>query len=358
MATPPPPPPSRDLTRVLLAVALLTLLTVGSFWILQPFLPALVWSTMIVVATWPLLKAVQARLGGRRGWAVLVMTLLMVLVVVFPLALAIEQIASHSDEITRWGRSTAGKSLPPPPEWIDRIPMAGERIKALWQDVAAGGPDSITARIEPYAGRIATWVASQAGNFGLLVIHFLLTILLTAVLYAHGETAARGVRRFAQRLAGDRGHSTVVLAGAAIRAVALGLVVTAFVQSVLGGIGLAIAGVPYAAVLTAVMFIFCLAQLGPSLVLAPAVIWLFWIDATGWATFLLVWSIVVASLDNVLRPMLIKRGADLPLLLIMSGVIGGLFAFGIVGLFVGPVVLAVTYTLLKAWMEEVADPDS
>jgi predicted PurR-regulated permease PerM len=134
--------------------------------------------------------------------------------------------------------------------------------------------------------------------------------------------------------------------------VALGVGVTALVQSALGGIGLAIVGIPFAGLLTAMMLMLCIAQLGPGLVLIPAVIWVYWSGDTGWGTFLLVWSVVVVALDNFLRPVLIKLGADLPLLLILAGVIGGLFAFGLVGIFVGPVVLAVAYTLLDEWISD------
>ncbi len=148
----------------------------------------------------------------------------------------------------------------------------------------------------------------------------------------------------------------MLLAGQAIRAVALGVVVTALVQAVLGGIGLAISGIPYATLLTVVMLFTCLAQLGPLLVLVPAIIWLYWTGDTTWGTVLLVWSCVVGTLDNVLRPMLIRMGADLPLILILSGVIGGLIAFGMIGLFIGPVVLAVSYRLLTAWMNEAPEP--
>jgi predicted PurR-regulated permease PerM len=158
--------------------------------------------------------------------------------------------------------------------------------------------------------------------------------------------------RFGRRLAGDRGEGAVVLAGQAIRAVALGVVVTALAQTVLAGIGLAVAGVPFAGLLTGAILLLCIAQVGPTVVLIPAVIWLFWTDQTVWGVALLVWSIGVGTMDNVLRPMLIRRGADLPMLLIFAGVIGGLLSFGIIGLFVGPVVLAVTYTLLKDWMGE------
>jgi predicted PurR-regulated permease PerM len=143
-----------------------------------------------------------------------------------------------------------------------------------------------------------------------------------------------------------------VLAGKAIRGVALGVGLTALAQSVLGGIGLAVAGVPAATVLTAVMLLLCIAQLGPGLVLIPAVIWLFWSGETLWGSLLLIWTVIVGTMDNFLRPILIRKGADLPLLLIFAGVIGGLLAFGIIGLFIGPVVLAVTYTLLGAWVAD------
>jgi len=140
--------------------------------------------------------------------------------------------------------------------------------------------------------------------------------------------------------------------------VALGVVVTAIVQSTAAGIGLAVSGVPYVTVLTAVIFMLCIAQLGPVLVLAPAVAWLYWSGDPVWGTVLLVWTVFVGVLDNVLRPILIKRGADLPLLLIFAGVIGGLVSFGIIGLFVGPVVLAVTYRLLESWVANIDHPES
>ncbi len=152
-------------------------------------------------------------------------------------------------------------------------------------------------------------------------------LLFSALLYWRGEQVAQGIRHFATRLAGVRGDAAVLLAAQAIRAVALGVVVTALVQAVLGGIGLAVSGVPYATLLTVLMILSCLVQLGPLPVLIPAIIWLYWTGDTTWGTVLLVWSGVVGTLDNVIRPMLIRMGADLPLILILSGVIGGLIAF-------------------------------
>jgi len=243
--------------------------------------------------------------------------------------------------------------VPSPPEWVGRIPLVGTRLLQWWQELATTGREELATQAAPYALIVVHWVAGQAGAFGVLLVHFLLTILVTAILYTTGETAARGVRRFARRLAGDRGEESVVLAGQAIRAVALGVVVTALLQAAAAGVGLVVVGIPYAALLAAIILILCIAQLGPFLVLAPAVGWLYWSGDMVRGTVLLVWTLLVGTLDNVLRPMLIKRGADLPLLLIFAGVIGGLISFGIIGLFVGPVILAVTYRLLELWIADI-----
>src|SRR5664279_364627 len=165
-------------------------------------------------------------------------------------------------------------------------------------------------------------------------------------MYAHGETAAAGVRRFGHRLAGSRGEEVVLLAGRAINGVALGIGGTAVIQTVLSGVGLAIAGVPFAGILTALILVLSVAQIGAIPVLLPAALWLYYKDHAITATLLLVWIVVINAIDNVVQPMLIKKRVDLPLLVIMAGVLGGLLTFGIIGLFVGPLVLAVNYTLL------------
>ena len=184
------------------------------------------------------------------------------------------------------------------------------------------------------------------------MVQFLLTVAITAILHARGEAARDLVLRFGHRLADTRGRQMMLLAGQAIRAVAIGVMVTAVVECVVGGAGLALARVPLASVLTAVMFVVCLAQAGPGVVLIPAVIWMYAFRDAGHATLLLVVAAIAIAIDNVLRPFLIRREADLPTLLVLTGVIGGLAAFGLVGLFVGPVVLAGSYTLLQAWIGE------
>ncbi len=341
-----------DVTRATLAVLFIATLIVASFWVVRPFLISFVWATTIVVSTWPILLRVQAIAWQRRGIAVAFMTLMLLLILIVPFTLAIATVLGHADEITDWFKSLGTFSVPPAPVWLKSIPLVGNTLARHWQEYTVMRPEELSARVAPYAGKAMYWFAAQAGGFGAMVLTFLLTVIISAILYVHGETAAAGVRAFARRLAGQKGDEAALLAAKAVRGVALGVVVTAIIQATLGGIGLAITGVPAAVLLTAVMFILCIAQLGPALVLVPAIIWLFWKGEPLWGTILILWSIPVGILDNILRPILIKKGADLPLLLIFTGVIGGLIAFGIVGLFVGPVVLAVAYVLLEAWVSE------
>jgi predicted PurR-regulated permease PerM len=270
--------------------------------------------------------------------------------------LAIGTILQNSDQIVEWTKLIVNFQIPPPPDWVARLPLVGEKAAEAWQQVVNSGINEPLAKLSPHAVAMAKWAIAQFGSIGLLFVQFLLTVIIAAVMYASGETAATAIKRFGRRLGGPRGESTVLLAGQAIRSVALGVGLTAVVQSALGGIGLAIAGVPFAGLLTAVMFMLCIAQLGPGLILIPAIIWVYWSGDASWGTFLLIWSAIVGTMDNFLRPMLIKLGADLPLLLILAGVIGGLFAFGLVGIFVGPVVLAVAYTLLGSWIGDRDEP--
>ena len=347
----------RDVVRIVLGVLLILLLISGALAVLWPFLPALIWATMIVVATWPLMLRLQRALGGRRGLAAAAMTALWFVIVLAPLAVATSRVVQQAARLS--GIKVAEIRIPMPPVWIEGVPVVGATLTAEWRVYAAATPEELASKAAPYVTTVISWIADRAGTFGTFLLHMVLTLLLCAVLYVNGETAALGVRRFARRLMGEGGDHLVLLAAGSIRAVALGIVVTAIVQTALGAVGLVVAGAPFVAIFSAVMFVFCIAQLGPVLPLLAAVGWLYLGGATTAATGLFVWTVIVGVLDNVLRPLLIRRGADLPLLLIMAGVIGGLIGFGLVGLFVGPVVLAVAYTGLSAWIaEQEASPDA
>jgi predicted PurR-regulated permease PerM len=348
-------PPAVDLPRITLQVLSLGAMIAASVFVMMPFIAAVVWATMIVIATWPFLTGIQARLGGRRGPAVAVMVVVLLAVLVVPTWLGVSTIAENADRVGQFVRSLSTEGLPPPPDWLASIPLVGERLARSWQGLA-GHPESLLARVQPYMKDAVGWIASKAGGLGATVVQFALTVLISGILYASGETAANGVLRFLRRLAGKRGEDAGRLAAKAVRAVALGIVVTAVAQTALSGIGLWLAGVPHAGLLTAVVFVFCIAQLGPLLVVAPATIWLYSSGSVGRGTVMLVFSLVAVMLDNVLRPVLIKKGADLPILLILAGVLGGVLGFGIVGLFIGPVLLAVSWTLLASWVGDLDHP--
>ena len=342
-----------ELARITFGVLFIGLLLATSLWIVRPFLGPLVWATMVVVATWPLMLRVQRLLWGRRALAVTVMTLLLLLLFVVPLVLSIVTIVGNADRLVEWARMLNDYRLPEaPPPWLIGLPAVGTWLERAWLQAAELGLRDLLPKLSPYAGNLTRWFVAEVGGVGVLLLQFLMTVVIAAVLYSQGEEAAAQVRRFAHKLAGERGVGAVVLAGGAIRGVALGVGGTALVQSVLGGLGVALAGVPFASLLTALMLMFCIAQIGPAPVLFGAAAWAFYNDSTGWAIFLVVWALVLGTVDNVLRPLLIRMGADLPLLLIFTGVIGGLFAFGLVGIFVGPVMLALGYTLLDAWISD------
>jgi predicted PurR-regulated permease PerM len=348
---------ARDLTRTTFAVLFIGALIAATLWILRPFLGPIIWATMVVVASWPVMLHVQRILWGRRWLAVLVMSLALLLLFVVPLVGAIVTIVGNADQLVDWARlATTWRPGDAPPQWLRELPLVGGEgglADRLWAQLAALGLADLMPKLTPYAGNLTRWFVAEVGSVGLVMVQFLLTVAIAAVLYSNGESAADHARRFARRLAGARGEGAVKLAGDAIRGVALGVGVTAVVQSVVSGVGLAMAGIPFASLLTALMFMLCIAQIGPLPVLVPAAIWAFYDGHSGWGAFLVVISVVVTMLDNVLRPLLIRMGADLPLLLIFSGVIGGLLAFGLVGIFVGPVVLAVGYTLMEAWLGDI-----
>jgi len=343
-------PPTADIPRATLGVLIIVVLIALTIWILRPFLGAIVWAVMIVVATWPVMRRLQAWLWGSRKLAVVAMTGAELLVLVLPLSLAIGTIVANANQIVDWATTLRTFHMPAPPAWLGTLPLIGTQAVELWQKIATSRPADLASAATPYAATAILWMAGTMRGAGLLFVQFLITVALAAVMFAKGERGAEGLLRFGQRLAGEAGERVVRLAAQAIRGVALGVVVTALVQAVLTGIGLFAAGVPFAPLLAAVAFVLCIAQLGPMLVLAPAVGWLFWLGAVPSAIALLVWALVVITLDNVLRPFLMTKGADLPMLLMFAGVLGGMLSFGLIGIFVGPVVLAVTYTLLGAWI--------
>jgi predicted PurR-regulated permease PerM len=343
--------PTGDLARIVLAVAALVLLIGGSLYIVHPFVPALIWGSTIVVTTWPLMLRIQRQFGGRRWLAVTVMLLLEIVVICIPTYAAVSTLADHTADIMNFIERLPDYALPSPPGWLRSVPLI-DHATDEWQKLSDAGPGGILAKLEPYAAVVAKWLLVQMGLVGSFAVHLILMLIVCGLLYGHGEGAVGLVTALALRVAPGNGANIVHLTGQSIRAIALGVVVTALVQASLGAAGLWVAGIPFAGVLSALMLVMCLVQLGPLLPMLGCVIWLFMHDAQLTASVLLVWTIGVSALDNVLRPILIRRAVALPMVLILSGVLGGLIAIGAVGLFIGPVILAVTYHLLLAWIDQ------
>lgn len=341
-----------DLTRVTLGVLCIGGMLAATILILQPFLLAAIWAVTLVVSTWGILLRVQSVLWGRRGLAVLVMTLALLVIVLAPVAIAITTIASNSHVIIGWIKDLISAGFPMTPAWVAGLPVVGAPLAEAWDTIAQAETSELAARVSPYIGRGTEIFVSAAGSIGLLLVQMLLTVAISAILYASGEKAERLALRFGHRLAGRRGEVAIHLAGQAIHGVALGIVITAIVQAALAGIALVIAGVPFAAILTALILMLCILQAGPALVLVPLAIWFYFQGSTGLAIFIVIATVVIIAVESLLRPVLIKRGADLPMLVIFGGVIGGLLAFGLIGIFLGPALLAVSYTLLLAWMAD------
>jgi len=347
--------PSGDITRIVLMVLFIAILLAGSFWTLLPFLGAMIWAATVVIATWPLLLRIRAK--TRRPWvAVTIMTTITLLAVVLPFAFAVSTLLDVAHRGPELLGDFFAKGLGPAPAWLGKIPAVGHELVAKWEAIAAGGRDGLIEAARPYIGAAAQWAIAITGGIGVVAVNILLIVAVIAILYAQGEIAARGALAFGYRLGGDRGAEVMRLAAQAVRSVALGVVVTAVVQAVLAGLALWICGIPGAGILAALVFMLGIAQLGPLPIMIGAIGWLFWTDQAGWGWLLIGLSLPIGMLDNVLRPILIRRGVQLPMLLIIAGVIGGLIGFGVMGLFVGPVLLAATYTLAKSWVSEGLPP--
>jgi predicted PurR-regulated permease PerM len=244
--------------------------------------------------------------------------------------------------------SAIERGLPPPP-WLENVPLVGEEAKRVWLQVSQGRQE-LRAALAPYLAPVRTWALQQGASLLGGTVQVALSVVLLFFLYRDGAYAEARLADAMSRLGGWRARHVLEEAGATIRSVVNGVVGTAVIQGILLGLSFRLAGIPGAVVLGAVAVILTLLPLGLVVLWLPAALWLLSQDQTGWAIFILVWNgLLVGSLDNLLRPYLISRGAKLPTVLIFFGVLGGVVTFGIVGVFLGPVLLAVAYTLFQDW---------
>jgi len=332
-------------------LACVAALTWGVLAVLRPFLSAIIWASIIVVASWPIMLHVQRLFGGRRGLAVAAMSSGLFIAVVAPVAMLLATLVTRLPDLWDLSSRLLAGPWPEPPAWLNRMP-GGRQLADQWREAASQTPEHWAEVVKPYIGNLARWLSQHVGTLGSITLDFLLTLMLVVVFYMYGEALAKWTLRLARHVGGARGAESVVLAGQTIRAIAAGVVITALVQAILSGFGLWVAGIPAAGVLTSIVFMLCIMQFGPLPVLVPAALWLLYQDHVGWAIALGVWALLMSVGDNVLRPWLIQRGARLPFILVLDGVIGGLLAFALAGIFLGPMLLAVAQRLMERWMAE------
>jgi predicted PurR-regulated permease PerM len=336
--------PGKNTTRA----AAVILLTLGCLYVLRPFLTAILFAAAVVISSWPLYLRLRQRMRGRRTLAALTMTLTLTLLVVIPLALVAYNLADNAAAAFEELRKLSAGSLHPPP-WVRAIPLVGGQLDTYLNELLASRD-----RMMDLARRMAepTRNILLAGGIGLGtgVAQMALAAFVSFFFYRDGEALKTVIAAAMQRIMNEEAPSVTETVSQTVRGVMYGLLGTALAQALVAAIGFAIAGVPAVLLLSVLVFVSSLIPVGPPLIWGGASVWLFAQGSTGWGVFMLVWGFfLISGVDNVVRPMLISRGSSLPFLLTLLGVLGGVIAFGFVGLFIGPTLLAVGYSLMSGW---------
>jgi predicted PurR-regulated permease PerM len=375
----------------------IVLLLIGSFIILRPFLSALLWAIVLSFSIWPVHRRLVAGLRGQRTLAALLITLIFLAAIVVPLVVTVANLARDARALTAAGREWLRAGPPPSPAWVARLPLIGPPASRYWNDVCgdltelarqldsvaeeapsdptlaivtapattspvdttgpATAPTTAPARdrsaLRQTVRVVLAWARSFLITFGLAigagVTHLVLSLLLMFFILKDGEALAERLSSMAARISQERGTQLLDVAGATVRGVVYGILGTALAQGIMAGIGFLIAGVPGATLLGLLTFFLSVVPMGPPLVWIPVALWLFHQGRPGWGVFMLIWGVGVSSIDNVVKPLIISRGSNMPFVLIFFGVLGGALTFGLIGVFIGPTLLAVAYRLIEEW---------
>jgi len=350
-------PPSRiDQT---LTLAGLGLLIAGCFFVLKPFMTALLWAAILCTTAWPLYQRLVVRMRGHAALSALVMVVLIAIALLAPFIVVGATIADNADQVAAWGRRVIDAGPPEPPGWVAQLPLVGEWASGYWSSMAHDTAQ-VVDELQKYVEPLRKVALASGAAFVAAVLQLTLSIFIAFFFFRDGEIVAERLLAAVSRIAGERGYELAVVAAATVRGVVLGILGTAIVQGVLAGIGLWMAGVRAAPLLGLLTFFLSPVPIGPPLVWVPAGLWLINAGETGWGLFVLAWgALVVSTVDNVIKPLIISQGSDLPFVLVLLGVLGGAVAFGFIGVFLGPVLLAVGYALLEVWVKgapSVSDP--
>ena len=361
MATPTPEAAARsrsfrDTLETTIRLGLVLLLLVWCFQIVRPFITPILWGVIIAIAVAPAYGWATQRLGGRRKLTATLFVLLALAVFIAPVVnFSGTLIQSTHDVADAFRRGDL--RIPPPPPRIATWPFIGERLAAFWS-LSASNLEAALSGLAPQLKAVGVWLLAAAANVGLGILQFVFSLVISGIVLAGGPQTRGGIELMMRRLAGAQGHRFVALAESTIRSVATGIVGVALIQSTLAGIGLVVMGIPGAGLWALLALFLCIIQLGPTLILLPAVLYAFSTADTLPASLFAVWSLIVGVLDNFLKPLLLGRGVDAPMLVIFVGAIGGFLSMGIIGLFVGSVVFVLFHTLLTTWLAEETAPET
>ncbi len=332
-----------------ISLVVLAVLVVGVFRVLQPFLSAIAWAAILAATTWPLYAWLRHHLR-RSTLAAIVMTLMILTVVVAPFVIVGATAAENFDRINEFVRGLIARGPPDAPAWFAQVPLVGDRATEYW-DYIFGDSAQMLEELKRLAEPARDFAIKGGAVVGEGLLQLTLSVLIAYFFYRDGEAIMARVRSAVSRIAPTRGLHMLGVANATTRAVVYGILGTALAQGILMAIGLYIVGVKAAPLLGLVTFFLSPVPIGPPLVWIPVGLWLILSQGeTGWGIFLLIWgAVVVSSVDNVLKPILISKGSDLPFILVMLGVFGGVIAFGFIGVFLGPVLLALAFAMIKEW---------
>ncbi len=335
--------------RLFTQILLLALLG-ACLWVLAPFVSALFWAAVLAFATWPLMRYLTKRLDGNKSVAASILTCGWVMLFAIPLFWLGFNLADYIRDGTEMLKNIKMTGMPVEPAWVQQIPVVGEKIHEVWITLDEEGP-TLFSGIKPYMGKLGNWLLARSANIAAGMLELTLSLFLVFFFYRDGARLAVFVRALLFRLLAERTDRYIDLVAGTVRRVVNGVIGTATAQAIVAFIGFKIAGVPGALLLSGFTFMLSLIPMGPPLVWAPAAAWLFFQQQYGMGVFLSIWGfVVISSVDNILKPYLISRGGNLPLIVVLLGVFGGLIAFGFMGLFLGPTLLAVAYSLLGEWI--------
>ena len=333
----------------IIQIVAIVVLVIGCFMVLRPFLAAILSAAILCFSTWPVYEWLERKLGGRNWLAALVMTLLMALVLVLPLIAITLSYADEIPQLVERAREMLAQGLPEPPSWVSSIPLVGEQIDTAWRDLAGNREklaDMLKRLLQP-ARQVLVYSGFLIGEGA---AQFTLIAFVSYFFYRDGAALVRALRNALNRLAGDQTGRLLEIVGGTINGVVYGIVGTGIAQGIAALVGFLIAGVPGAPMLAFVTCFLSIIPAGPVLIWLGATAWLVAIDQAGWAIFMALWGFfVISGIDNIVKPLLISRGSSLPFALVLLGVLGGVLAFGFVGIFLGPTLLAVGFNLIRSW---------